>query len=145
MPGYLLIEGEPHLVALIADGDGGYRLSRDAPAPAADVTVARDGDRIWIHLDGQVYELVWQDAVTRGGLEAAGDGADEARAPMPGTVVQVAVTAGDEVREGETMMIIESMKLETAIKAPRDGVIETVHVGLGQTFQRDAVLVTLSA
>lgn len=144
MPGYLLIDGEPHLVSLVADRAGGYRLSGADGSDAAR-EVVRDGDRIWIHLDGRAHELVWQDAVTHGGLAAFGGAEDVAKAPMPGAVVQVLVGEGDVVGQGDTMMIIESMKLETAIRAPRDGVVEMVHVGPGQTFQRDAALVTLTA
>ena len=45
---------------------------------------------------------------------------------------------------GDTLLVIESMKLETAIKAPRDGMVETVHVADGRTFERSAPLVTLA-
>jgi biotin carboxyl carrier protein len=67
-----------------------------------------------------------------------------ARAPMPGTVVSVQARPGARVHKGETLMVIESMKLETAITAWRDGTIEVVHLAAGQTFDRDAPLVSLA-
>ena len=70
---------------------------------------------------------------------------DIAQAPMPGTVIAVQVKPGESVTRGQTMMVIESMKLETAIVAWRDGVIKTLHVAPGQTFDRAAPLVTLEA
>jgi 3-methylcrotonyl-CoA carboxylase alpha subunit len=75
---------------------------------------------------------------------AAGAGAaDTVEAPMPGTVVRVSVAAGDLVKRGQTLMVIESMKMETTIVAWRDGVVRAVHRPLGATFDRKAPLVTL--
>ena len=70
-------------------------------------------------------------------LAQAGGGSldDIAQAPMPGTVIAVQVKAGESVTRGQTMMVIESMKLETAIVAWRDGVIKTLHVAPGTDFR----------
>jgi biotin carboxyl carrier protein len=54
------------------------------------------------------------------------------------------VKEGQSVTAGETLMVIESMKLETAIKAWRDGAVAAVHVGVGQTFQRGTPLLALA-
>lgn len=135
MPGFFLIDGAAHAAAL--------RPGQKVDMSGA--TVVADGGHIWIHLDGQAHQLTWQDAITHYEEEAGGHADDIARAPMPGSVIQVAVNAGDAVVAGDMMMIIESMKLETVIKAPRDGVIEAVHLAVGQTFERDAALVSLEA
>lgn len=66
-----------------------------------------------------------------------------ARAPIPGTVVEIAISPGQSVSAGTVLMIIESMKLETTIRAPRDGVVSCIHFREGQSFERDAVLVSL--
>jgi biotin carboxyl carrier protein len=55
------------------------------------------------------------------------------------------VKPGDTVAAGDLLLVIESMKLETPFKAWRDGRIESVHVALGQTFERDKVLLSLEA
>jgi len=135
MSGFLIIEGEAHPAAL---------APRWVPSQEA-ATIAADGDRIWIHLDGRSFEIAWQDAVTHYAQEAEGGAEDIARAPMPGVVVALSVTQGAKVTAGETMLVIESMKLETAIKATRDGVVEVVHVTIGQSFERDAPLIALAA
>lgn len=143
MQGFLLIEGAAHAVTLVRQGDG-YAVPGIGPvAIDAGAVVARDGNHIWVHLDGRAWELLWQDSVTHYAEEAGGAATDVARSPMPGAVVSLAVGPGDAVKAGDTLLIIESMKLETAIKAPRDGVIESVHVALGQTFERDTLLVSL--
>jgi biotin carboxyl carrier protein len=103
----------------------------------------RIGDSIWVHVDGRTHELRWQHAVDHHAALAAENEASVARAPMPGVVVRLMVAVGQEVASGDAMVIIESMKLETAIRAPRAGTVATVHVPLGQTFERDAPLVTL--
>lgn len=135
MPGFLRIESEAYPVSLARD---------EPPLPDA-LEIARDGDHIWIHHQGRAYEFVWQDAVTHFAEESGAAASDVARAPMPGAVVSIAIAEGDIVTTGETLLIIESMKLETAIRAPRDGVVETLHVTTGQNFDRDALLVTLEA
>jgi 3-methylcrotonyl-CoA carboxylase alpha subunit len=144
MSGFLILNEAAYPIALIPQGSG-YALANDdgeVGDPAA--VVARTGDRVWVHLAGRNWELTWQDAVSHFAEEAVDGGTDSARAPMPGAVVSVAVEAGAQVAAGDALMVIESMKLETTIRAPRDGSVETVHFGVGQTFDRDALLVTLT-
>lgn len=62
---------------------------------------------------------------------------------MPGAVIACAVQAGDDVEIGAPLLVIESMKLETPFKAWRAGKIAAVHVGVGQNFERDKVLLSM--
>ena len=77
--------------------------------------------------------------------EAAGAGAaaDNVVAPMPGRVVVVRATAGDAVAEGQEVMVIEAMKMELSLKAPRDGTVAEVRAATGDFVEADAVLVAL--
>jgi len=110
---------------------------------AQDAVVAVDGDLVHVHLDGETHTVRYTDPVTRHAAQGA-DGADDlAAAPMPGTVISIGVSPGQAVARGDTLLVIESMKLETAIKAARDGVVAAVHVAAGQTFDRGAALVAL--
>jgi biotin carboxyl carrier protein len=77
-------------------------------------------------------------------VEADAAGHHIARAPMPGVVVSVKAVVGERVVAGTVVAVIESMKLETAIRAAQDGVVEKIHVRAGESFDRDAALVTLS-
>ena len=106
--------------------------------------IAVDGDRIHVHLDGEAHELIYRDPVARYAQSRDGLGERVLRAPMPGVVVALPVTVGQSVAAGDTLVVIESMKLETAIRGSRDGVVETLHVSIGQGFDRDAPLVTLA-
>jgi len=65
-------------------------------------------------------------------------------AHITGTVWKIEVKAGDQVAEGQVCVIIESMKMEMPVEAPRAGAVETVHVNEGQSVSEGDVLVTLA-
>ncbi len=66
------------------------------------------------------------------------------KAPMPGTVVNVVVSAGQSVKAGDDLVFIEAMKMETPVKAPQDGTVATVDVAKGESVDSGKVLVTLN-
>lgn len=108
------------------------------------VHVAQAGDRLFIHIDGDAHELLYHDPVSHHAAGAGSGSHDVLRAPMPGVVVALSAEAGQEVKEGDILLVIESMKLETAIRAPRDAIVETVHLALAKGFERDAPLISLT-
>lgn len=142
---------------------GGYRLhgaagaARVSMSPAGpEVELVIDGERVpallvvegelvHVHVAGGTWTLRHRDPARRFADADAGGAADVARAPMPGTVVRVDVAVGQPVATGDALIVIESMKLETTIRAWHDGVVAGLHVAPGQSFDRDAVLVTLAA
>lgn len=132
MPGFLMIGAEAHPAAL-----------RPGACNRPSARVLFDGRCVWVHLDGDIHALEWRPAIAHFEEDNIGDVADTLRAPMPGAVIAVHVESGSAVRAGETILLIESMKLETAIKAPRDGIVATIHVRPGQSFDRDVPLVSL--
>ena len=71
-------------------------------------------------------------------------GAVAIKAPMPGTVVNVVVSAGQSVKSGDDLVFIEAMKMETPVKAPQDGTIATVDVAKGEAVDSGRVLVTMN-
>ena len=76
---------------------------------------------------------------------AAPAGSGEAvAAPMPGTILKVNVTAGQAVKSGDTVCVLEAMKMENEIKAPRDGVVNTVAVQKGASVNTGDALVYLN-
>lgn len=105
--------------------------------------VATHRDEVFVHAFGRAWVLSVRDM-----REAAGEaasGADRALAPMPGTVIEIAVAPGEAVKAGTVLLTIESMKMQTDIVAPRDGVVERIPLREGETFERGAVLATLAA
>jgi 3-methylcrotonyl-CoA carboxylase alpha subunit len=131
------------LVRLDSLGQGAFDLVVGGESHRVHLAFA--GDSVFIHLDGEAYEVAYLDPVPLHDRAHGAGGEDVARAPMPGIVVATPVAAGARVELGQTLVIIESMKLETAIKAWRAGVVGMVHVAVGQSFERGADLVSLEA
>ena len=74
--------------------------------------------------------------------QGAAGGAASVVTPMPGKVIKVAVKAGDEVKEGDELLILEAMKMEHVIRAPMDGVIASLNFEDGGNVEDGTVLVT---
>jgi biotin carboxyl carrier protein len=70
--------------------------------------------------------------------------AEELRAPITGVVFQIVAQVGDRVSAGDPVLILESMKMEVPVEAPRAGVIQAVRVAAGQTVQEGEVVVLLA-
>ena len=62
------------------------------------------------------------------------------KAPMPGLIINVSVNPGDEVKKGDTLLILEAMKMENVIKSPRDGKVKKVNVSLRNAVEKNQVL-----
>lgn len=108
-----------------------------------EVVIATRGDDVFVHLDGEAYQLRYEHPLDRLAAQAGGSASDRILAPMPGSIVSVHVAAGDAVKRGQTLLLMESMKMETTLTAPRDGVVAAVQFEKGQTFDRDALLLSL--
>ncbi len=62
------------------------------------------------------------------------------RCPMPGLVVSIAVVEGQEIKAGETLAVVEAMKMENVLRAERDGIVKKVHARPGDSLAVDAVI-----
>ena len=140
---YALHFGERTASIALTPTEGAEQLL-SVGAATSSILVAADGDLVHVHIDGTTFTLRYLDPVQRYGSHAAGGADDIAEAPMPGVVIAVHVAEGQSVSPGDTLIVIESMKLETAVKAWREGAVAAVHVAVGQAFQRGAPLLTLA-
>ncbi len=68
----------------------------------------------------------------------------QVKAPMPGLVLSVLVTEGQEVKKGDSLLILEAMKMENIIKSPTDGTIQKVEVTQGNKIEKNAILIKFS-
>jgi biotin carboxyl carrier protein len=116
--------------------------------------IRRAGDaplRLEVVVDGWRFEVEVEDAAraalrrraTREPDAAETSGPAEIRAIIPGRVAAVRVTAGDEVEAGRTLLVVEAMKMQNELRAPRAGTVERVAVGEGQTIENGDLLVVL--
>ncbi|AEI82308.1 acyl-CoA carboxylase biotin/lipoyl carrier (plasmid) [Cupriavidus necator N-1] len=153
--------GARHQVAIVRDTHGGRVevdgvavdvVKADTPDGALALTlggrthavwVAQHGETAYVHAFGRAWTVTLRDPVRGVGTDA--DESDICLAPMPGTVVELAVAVGDCVSAGQTMIVIESMKMQLNLEAARDGVVAELPCAKGDIFDRDALLVRLEA
>jgi acetyl/propionyl-CoA carboxylase alpha subunit len=96
----------------------------------------RDGKRVLVWCAGSVHEF----RRAAGRVAAAGEASGDLLAPMPGRVRRVFLGAGEKVGRGDVLLILEAMKMEHAIRAPRDGTVVKMHYGEGDLVEAGAVL-----
>lgn len=149
------------------DQDGRIRID-DAPyevdyrrLPAGGVTsllmnhrslaavVEERGDHWEVLIEGELYTVQVHDerAYRLSRLRSSGlivDGEAVVTSPMPGIIVAVAISEGQAVRQGEKVIILESMKMENELRAPCDGIVSHVHVGPGSSVDKDQALIVIS-
>ena len=99
---------------------------------------ARDGNTVHLHLNGRNWIVEFIDPRDAAKAEAAGT--DAIRAPMPGVVINLEKKPGAIVARGETVLTIDSMKLQTNLVAPRDGILANILKSVGETFEKDEVI-----
>jgi biotin carboxyl carrier protein len=87
----------------------------------------------------------WRPPGQRSRAGGAANGAFRLTAPMTGSIVEVRCQPGDTVTGGQVLLVIESMKMNNELRAPRDGVVESVPVSAGQKVQANELLVALRA
>ncbi len=107
--------------------------------------VAHDGLRRYVAVAGQTWTLERpQPQQKRRGAAAGGPGAGSLEAAMPGLVLDVLVAEGDEVQQGQPLVLLSAMKMELRIAAPAAGRVAKVHCQAGQVVERGQVLVEIA-
>lgn len=119
-------------------GNGRFVVEHEGTRRVA-YAVSRGGES-WVFLGGDVFVI----GASKGQARRSG-GHDEAAlaAPMPATVVSIDVAAGDRVGTGDTLLVLEAMKMELSIKAPRDARITRIACHVGELVQPGLPLVEL--
>ncbi|MFD5858492.1 acetyl/propionyl/methylcrotonyl-CoA carboxylase subunit alpha [Streptomyces chartreusis] len=98
----------------------------------------------WLGRDGDAWHVRDHDPVAASLTGAAHAGADSLTAPMPGTVTVVKVAVGDEVTAGQSLLVVEAMKMEHVISAPHAGTVAELDVTPGATVAMDQVLAVIT-
>ncbi len=107
------------------------------------------GEEDWdVLLRGRQYQAKVVDEREKRLKAAAGGGAVEGgefhlKAPMPGLVVAILIEEGQEVKKGQVMLILESMKMKNELKAPRDGIMGRVRVKAGESVEQRQTLLSV--
>lgn len=157
-----LIDGEQRIEVSAHGAQGNYRLACDEfnveiedaifshgwlsarhDGIARRQRIFADGSRITVH-DGQ-SRRVFEHAPAFAFVEAGSSDVDRVLAPMPGRIVVVKAKTGEDVEEGDELLVMEAMKMELTLRAPRAGRIEVIQASAGDFVEADAVLVRLEA
>ncbi len=129
------VSGQP-VYSLIVDGQ-----SHEA--------YVQEGDDSWqVLLRGRLYPVAVEDEREKRLRAAAGGGVAETgefhlKAPMPGLVVSIPVSEGQDVKKGQVLLILESMKMQNELKAPRDGKVSRIRVKPGESVEQKQALLSV--
>ena len=103
---------------------------------------ARQGRRIWLHINGRTFELE-KTVGSTAGTGALHSAESILRAPMPGNLRELLVAEGDQVEQGQLLMLLEAMKMEIRIQAPYAAMVTRVALQPGASVEKDQILVEL--
>jgi 3-methylcrotonyl-CoA carboxylase alpha subunit len=106
-------------------------------------TVVRQGGRFDVFVSGKCETLTLKDPLASTG-QAEADHAGSLTAPMPGKIIAIEVKAGEKVKRGQALLVMEAMKMEHTINAGLDGVVENIFFGVGEQVAEGAVLISLT-
>jgi biotin carboxyl carrier protein len=151
VPGGACVFSAADVRASLKPGPGSRNRARDPIVSE----IARAGEgrrRLEVVVDGWRFELDVEDAdradlrrrATRARDAAATSGPTEIRAIIPGRIAAVRVAPGDVVVAGDTLLVIEAMKMQNELRSPRDGTVARVAVGESQTIDAGDLLVVVS-
>lgn len=127
--------------ARLGEGPGAYGLLVEWDGVTLQLACAVSESGRWLGREGDGWHIQDHDPVAaalRGG--AGAHGADALTAPMPGTVTVVKAATGDKVTAGQSLLVVEAMKMEHVITAPYDGTVTELDVTAGSTVAMDQVL-----
>ena len=134
----VLVDGRTFSPDVSQIAPGRFRLRQDERGETFDCV--RDGETIHVFWRGAVYTLTEEGATRRTAQRHA---SNSLTSPMPGKVIKVNVQPGQHVARGEEILVIEAMKMENAVRAPRDGRVLAVAAKVGESVSPGVVLVEL--
>lgn len=138
---YQIVIGDKTISVEILRSENG-RLDLLLDGQRVTAYISSDGAKRWVTVGGQTFILTKSTAGARRSQHGH-HAQDELTAPMPGQVRAVNVTEGESVTKGQTLLVLEAMKMEIRVAAPRDGVVGKLFVQQGQTVEREQVLVEI--
>jgi len=106
--------------------------------------VVNSGDTTWVFIDGETFTIEVEPA-ERARARRGASGNEGLAAPMPATVIKLLVEPGAQVQRGEVLLLLEAMKMELPIRAPRDGRVKALHCRPGELVQPGTPLVDLES
>ncbi|MBV9209176.1 MAG: biotin/lipoyl-binding protein [Acidobacteria bacterium] len=143
-----LIDDRHHEISARKVGANAYLLISDGRVYECRVERNRaQADSMQVHVGQQSYSVRLFDPKRLRGGQSAGahghEGAAQIIAPMPGKIVRVLVEQGAEVKAGDSIIVVEAMKMQNEMKSPRDGIVTEIHAASGETVNAGDVLAVI--
>ena len=123
-------------------GPGVYRVECEGRSEIVYVA-GLPGDR-WAFWNGRIFRRGMSEQLPQGAEPTRRAVALSLTAPMPATVLKVLVTPGLQVKKGDTVIVLEAMKMELPVRTSREGIVTAVHCREGELVQPDTVLVEIA-
>ncbi|MDR3682950.1 MAG: biotin/lipoyl-binding protein [Geothrix sp.] len=147
----LVWEGQSHAIDILELESGCYSILMDGRSVEVRLDQAKSPDpeahayNAMLHDGAYHFALVDPRRALLSGSGSAGAGGGLLMSPMPGKIVKLLVKAGDQVQEGQTLLVMEAMKMQNELKTSTPGTVTIVHVQEGATVETGASLVTVVA
>jgi biotin carboxyl carrier protein len=147
----LVWEGQSHAIDILELEAGCYSILMDGRSVEVRLDQAKSQDpeahayRAMLYDGAYAFALVDPRRALLSGDGGAGGGGGVLLSPMPGKIVKLLVKAGDQVQEGQTLLVMEAMKMQNELKTSTTGTVTTVHVQEGATVETGVTLVTVVA
>lgn len=134
---------------IIAEGENHFHILKNNQAFRAEVIDTDMANKtITVKVNGSSYEVKLEDQydqlVKRLGLgKQTQQKVKDIKAPMPGLVIQIVAEPGQAIQKGDTLLILEAMKMENVIKSPGEGVVKQINAKKGQAVEKGYVLIEM--
>ncbi len=146
----LMVNGKSVSCDIAAIYDGYFHVMMGERGFRVEIVDIDDtGKHLTVKVNGRSYPLVLKDKLDalleKMGMNSnSGARVNLVRAPMPGLIIALMVKDGDAVKAGDTLLVLEAMKMENIIKAPGDAVVQSVKVTMGEGVEKNQVLIEFS-
>jgi len=107
------------------------------------VCIISDKDKIYLAIDGETYTLEFEKDISTKSKYGKQQKGNSVSSPMPGLLVKVPVSVGDQVKSGTTLAIVEAMKMQNELPSPRDGIVKKINRKEGEQVDALQVIVEL--
>lgn len=124
--------------------DKSFHIIKDHKSYLVEV-VHQENKELTLSINNQLFQVSLQDQfdqlLNQLGIQAKSTKVENLKAPMPGLILNVLVEPGQEIKKGESLLILEAMKMENIIKAPGDAKVKSIKVEKGEKVEKNHVLI----
>ncbi|WP_420577342.1 acetyl-CoA carboxylase biotin carboxyl carrier protein subunit [Ekhidna sp.] len=142
----VFLNGKPFDGEILRISDTSYKVYKTNRIFRVDI-VERQGKEMKLKVNDQLIDVSVTDHIDQildklGMNVAASAVVSDIKAPMPGSILGISVSEGDEVNEGDPLLVLEAMKMENVIKSPGEGKVSKIHIAEKENVEKNQVLIS---